>query len=184
MYSGKNPSALKSQRALAWALYDLMQSCPYQKITITELCAQAGVSRQTFYQLFNGKDEVIRMFLRINLRRGFENIDEREIVDLSDVVRDLLLPFEKDRSFLRMLYHNGLDALVSDELLRVISLATEKVQAGHTRRTRGYADAFLAGGLTNLLLAWVMDDNPLSDRAVTGIISDILQGRYYTEPII
>jgi AcrR family transcriptional regulator len=161
-----------------------MKSRPYQKITITGLCAQAGVSRQTFYQLFNGKDEVIRMFLRIKLRRGFENIDKREIVDLSDVVRDLLLPFERDRTFLCMLYRNGLDALVYDELLCAISLATEKVQGKHPRRTRGYADAFLAGGLTNLLLAWVVDDDPLSDGAVADIISDILQGRYYTDPII
>ncbi|MEG2026015.1 MAG: TetR/AcrR family transcriptional regulator [Gordonibacter sp.] len=184
MYSGKNPSALKSQRALAWTLYELMQSCAYQKITITELCAQAGVSRQTFYQLFASKDEVIRMFLRIKLRRGFEDIDDRDCVDLSDIIRDLLFPLERDRAFLRLLYRNGLDGPVSDELLRVISIATERVQVAHSRRTRGYADAFLAGGLTNLLLAWVIDDEPLSDHAVARIISDILQGRYYTDPLI
>lgn len=39
------------------------------------------------------------MFLRINPAARIRNIDEREIVDLSDVVRDLLLPFERIEAF-------------------------------------------------------------------------------------
>ncbi len=36
-----------------------MEEEPFQKITIKAVCAHAGVSRQTFYSLFENKEEVI-----------------------------------------------------------------------------------------------------------------------------
>ena len=59
MYQGKNPTALQSQNLITEALLALMEEEPFQKITIKAVCAHAGVSRQTFYSLFENKEEVI-----------------------------------------------------------------------------------------------------------------------------
>ena len=59
MYEGCNKTAVSSQLAIADALLSLMREKPYAKISVSELCKRAQVSRQTFYTLFESKDNVI-----------------------------------------------------------------------------------------------------------------------------
>ena len=59
MYEGCNKTALTSQSAIADALLNLMEEKPYTRISVSEICKSAGVSRQTFYTLFASKDNVI-----------------------------------------------------------------------------------------------------------------------------
>ena len=60
MYQGKNPTALQSQNLITEALLALMEEEPFQKNhDKSPVCAHAGVSRQTFYSLFENKEEVI-----------------------------------------------------------------------------------------------------------------------------
>ena len=68
MYSGKNPSALRSQQWLADSLVDLMKVKEFQHISVKEICQQADLTRQTFYQIFSSKEDVIRY----NIMRGCE----------------------------------------------------------------------------------------------------------------
>ena len=63
MYYGTNPTALQSQKMLINALLELMEKKEFSKISIKELCSTALVSRQTFYTLFDGKEEVIGLHL-------------------------------------------------------------------------------------------------------------------------
>lgn len=43
------------QRQVAQSLLALMQKMPYGDFSVTQLCQAAGVSRRTFYHLFNNK---------------------------------------------------------------------------------------------------------------------------------
>ena len=59
MYCGSNKTALASQRQVAQAMMQLIQEKPYSRITISELCKTAGISRQTFYSLFTSRENVM-----------------------------------------------------------------------------------------------------------------------------
>ena len=50
-----DPRALRSRTAIHQAFTDLMQSKPYQKITITDITARAGIARHTFYNHYETK---------------------------------------------------------------------------------------------------------------------------------
>ena len=63
MYEGCNKTAIASQAAIAEALIELMKDKPYSRISVSEICKRAGVSRQTFYSLFASKDNVISFIL-------------------------------------------------------------------------------------------------------------------------
>ena len=56
MYCGTNPTALLNQRQLAKALFQLMETKPFSAISVSELCREASISRQTFYSLFDSKE--------------------------------------------------------------------------------------------------------------------------------
>ena len=47
------------QKEFLKALYQAMLDQPYSTISITDLCAQTGISRNIFYRLFDCKDDVL-----------------------------------------------------------------------------------------------------------------------------
>ena len=58
-----NKTALLSQRMIAAALLRLMKQIPFGRITVTEICEEAGVGRKTFYRNFELKEDVIEFYL-------------------------------------------------------------------------------------------------------------------------
>lgn len=59
MYTGNNPSALRSREWFRSALLDLLGNKKFAQITVKDLCRKADLSRQTFYQIFDSKEEVL-----------------------------------------------------------------------------------------------------------------------------
>ena len=45
------------------ALLELLQSTPYEKITVTALCKQSEITRATFYLHYNNIDDVLEELL-------------------------------------------------------------------------------------------------------------------------
>ena len=64
MYCGNNKTALASQRQIADALLSLLAEQPYASVSVSAICRRANVSRQTFYSLFQSKENVITFTLR------------------------------------------------------------------------------------------------------------------------
>mgnify|MGYP000072671706 CR=1 FL=1 len=52
MYQGNNPSALRSREEIVNAFMTLLQHSSIDRITIKQIMDTAGLSRQTFYQIF------------------------------------------------------------------------------------------------------------------------------------
>ena len=59
-----------SRSYIVEALFRLMDRCDYDKIRITEIVAEAGVGRVTFYRYFKKKEDVILYYFEHNAR-GF-----------------------------------------------------------------------------------------------------------------
>ena len=60
MYSGSNITARHSMSDLSNALFHLLHQYKYNEITITMICQEAQISRQTFYKLFKNKKGVVQ----------------------------------------------------------------------------------------------------------------------------
>ena len=65
MYTGNNPSALRSKEWLRKALLQLLTEKKYSQIHIKDICERATLSRQTFYQMFSSKDEIMEYHFSI-----------------------------------------------------------------------------------------------------------------------
>ena len=66
MYEGTNKTALLSQELIADTLLSLLRENAFSEISISRICKQAGVSRQTFYTVFGTKENVIMYELSHN----------------------------------------------------------------------------------------------------------------------
>ena len=63
MYCGCNKTALSSLRSIADAFQSLLEEEPYSKISVSRICDRAAVSRQTFYSLFESKENIVAFIL-------------------------------------------------------------------------------------------------------------------------
>ena len=66
MYQGSNKSALLSQKLISEAMLRLLEDKSFGDISISDLCREAQVSRQTFYSLFGTKENVVLYELHQN----------------------------------------------------------------------------------------------------------------------
>ena len=57
--SSQDPRALRSRAAIHRAFSGLLQSMPYHKITITDITAEAGIARHTFYNHYETKADLL-----------------------------------------------------------------------------------------------------------------------------
>ncbi|WP_369670996.1 TetR/AcrR family transcriptional regulator, partial [Enterococcus faecium] len=55
-----NKTALRSKQAIVTALFNKLASYPFNELTISEIAAEANVSRKTFYQHFPSKFAIIQ----------------------------------------------------------------------------------------------------------------------------
>lgn len=53
----------RHQRQVTASLLELMQKTPYEDITVTQLCRDAGITRRIFYHLFSNKTDALHALI-------------------------------------------------------------------------------------------------------------------------
>ena len=86
MYKETNKTALKSQKRILEALFELMEQEEYNNITVKNICKKADISRQTFYYLFESKDEIVIYYLNIFFEELEQYINDSQIISLYDLI--------------------------------------------------------------------------------------------------
>lgn len=134
------------------AMWDLLAVKSFDKISVSELVARAGVGRVTFYRNFASKEEVLARSLRQEMKDWLE----RREIDLSDWSdAHLMLALRQFFDFwygqqepIRLLMANRLDYLLEEELNRYF-----QERLGHL--TDDFHLQFIVGGFFRVLRTWV-----------------------------
>ena len=179
MYEGKNPTALTSRGWLVDALLTLMKTMPYSKITVKDICRQADLSRQTFYNFFDTKDDIIRFRIDQCYVEMMDRLKNTAPLHLTDITEQLMATFQNNREFMSLIVAQQLDHLLEFALACNIRSFTEKVNPDGNRHICEYGNAFLAGAIAHTILYWFKDDSPLAASQVSDLLSSILAGNYY-----
>ncbi len=56
----QNQRIMLTRRLLKEALLRLLESAPLDKISVTQLCQEAGVNRATFYRHYTSQEDVLQ----------------------------------------------------------------------------------------------------------------------------
>lgn len=97
---GRSKRVLQSAEMIQSALFAMLKQYPYSDITISALCAQATVSRNTFYRIYKSKDEALMAALQARLLcliRSFDDFDVFPTVALTQ--EDLLWVYKRFYSY-------------------------------------------------------------------------------------
>lgn len=182
MYNGTNPIALNSRNWLKEALLSLMEEKPYDKITIKDICTRADLSRQTFYNFFETKNDILRFCIQQCYTEMMESLKTKHPLTLPDITKSLSDTFQNHHRLIRLIICQNLDGLLEHELAVFIRIFAEQMNPEDDSKLTNYGTAFLAGAITHTVIYWFKDPQPLSSGQLADLLADIIRGNYYTIP--
>ena len=130
------------------AMLNLLKGKNIDEISISELTDKARVGRASFYRNFNSKEDVLKAHLdRIFI--GWINESKSKYNEsLSEQLRTLILHFEKNYDFYKLLNDHGLIYLIKDAIINSMGLNPE---AG---KSEAYIKAFAAYATYGWIETW------------------------------
>ena len=182
MYEGNNPIALQSKLWLVDALFKLLETTPYEKITIRSLCAQADLSRQTFYNIFQSKDEILTYYIDQLDTNLFREQLFGESLPLDRVILEFLNGAERNSERMRLLVRRGLEGFILRTISRRLSRFSTSESSGEGTLITPYAVAFLSGALLQLMVVWYTREDNISKEELARTLADTLTRTYICVP--
>ena len=174
MYCGTNKTACTSQAQISEAMQRLMMEKPYASISVSELCKAAGVSRQTFYSLFESRENVITFILRNHY--GYEPVPEDEHPSCMRQLCHQYSQYIVDQSdFIRVLVQNHVTYLLEDCLYESIQSCSCFLSELDPER-RSYAANFLAGGFASIAANYIREGAVADAATLDTVCLDLFGG--------
>ena len=139
--------------SLQGALLQLIGKLPYERITVTELCKKAGVSRMAFYGNFNCMDDIFKRIVSDLQTEMLARIGSpfRQILSLDWYVS--LFKFVQEKSdILQPIFSAGYQDKYL-ELVNSIVLRHKDLQPNET-----YLRLLWSGGVVNSVVYWLVND--------------------------
>ncbi len=157
------------------ALFKLMGEYEYEKISVTDIAAKAGVGRATFYRYFKRKEDVIEFYFSHNAKQFIyeQHYYPRCKADYLKIVREVFGKFANNKERFRLLKKARLEYLYLDFLNRnfAINFKNEYEDKG------AYLPYIYSGMVFNVSMRWLESDcaDSIDDLAET-LINAIYTG--------
>jgi len=174
MRTSKNPLALQSQNWVFSSFTKLLSSFPYDDISVMMICKDAGIDRRTFYRYFDNKRDVLRSYMDSIFNEYLDQLNENPIPEATEYVK-LFFSFWNDQhmAFLSSLHRNGLLSTAFTENKRYSLQINVLIGRQLGRKSNEYEVAYRAGGLINVLSAWIAAGCVESPDEMVSILSKI-----------
>lgn len=178
MYTGNNPKALLSMELIIGAFKELFSKNPYNEINIKSLCKKADVSRQTFYNVFNTKEEVLRKCIEQIFQEILDEYSNDNIIGARESIEYFVQIFYKNRQFMDLIIQNHLENILTEEFVYAITNLSRLYQNDEVTHI-DYILEFYAGGLTQILVHWMNDSNRVTAEELIDILANQIQMPYF-----
>ena len=191
MPPARTPYAVAARELLRDTLFDAardaMQERPWAQVTMAEIAAAAGVSRQTLYKEFGSRDEFAQLFVVREGTRFLDAVEQAVRAHLDDpsaaiaAALGVFLRAAAEDPLVRMLLTDdgtgGMLPLVTTQSQPVVAFAsarlTDVVHDGWPQVARGDAE-LLAETLVRLAISYAMLPTDPPDAAI-GIVMTVIE---------
>ncbi|XBX10730.1 TetR/AcrR family transcriptional regulator (plasmid) [Enterocloster clostridioformis] len=178
----KNPTAIRSRKALAIALVNLLCEQPLKDITVEDITNSAGLSRQTFYTNFSQKEDI----LANSLNELFLQLSDGLCPPPDTVEEMMALYFQfwsEHQKFLSVLFDNQLSHLFAIDNTYLFrnecSIYSEK--AVKSQKNLLYVENYLAGLTFQMLHTWQQNGWNEETEVIAQIACQLLKGDFFHE---
>ena len=153
----KTDISAQRQKHIAQCLLDMIAKESYEDITITELCQQAGVPRNTFYRYFANKEAVLKYLLGNSLRemlqkvvQSYHSSEEREMIyHITNWLR-----FYKEQERVWALFDDKLHGILIGQVVAHYGSLLDPINKLDFRNQQTKGIIFYAYGMQGILDVW------------------------------
>lgn len=136
--------------------------------------------RQTFYSLFENKEEVIGR----RLDRLFEEYRKRFIAEkraytIRSLCDSIMECFVEQKKLLSLLVENRLDTLAREKSEAYL-LHLDNIFHAYDHEDRDYAISFLAGAIISMVVYAIRKNDFTDSRKISNLVQKIITGHYFT----
>lgn len=185
----ENLRIVRTRKLLSTALFDLLESTPYEKISVMDICEKAMVHRATFYNHFEDKEHLLEYTIDSIKEELFtatiekENYSSPKEMYMTLIASVLDFVTEHKGKLLLILKQNSFEKaneLMLTTIKRSIQYLTSKNQykAEYSVPINVLTD-FLAGGITNLGLNWLQSSKPYTKEELLQYFNILLDDKVY-----
>ncbi len=160
---------------------EILKNIRYNDITIKDICTQAGVSRQTFYNYFKNKDEVYRaFFIKVSacmklfnppIEAGYLESKEYvgDIVKFFDDYSDVLLALENQN----ILWYLSRDLVSSHK-----SVLIPSIDDNYVHKYPDYFYIYTMSATVFICMKWIKKGKPETSAELVKIIKHYIDSNY------
>ena len=177
MYEGTNPRAFQSMESIGNALVELLQEESFEDVSVTMICAKAGVSRPTFYKNFSDKDDALAFVFDQLFNPLVEQFKAGTIEESTFTLTSVIMAFGHAKQLLRLASKGHLQSVFLERLME----AVRRAMANYADPTwpddkMDYIYAYYAGALTTLLMYWSTQESPIPLELLTVLCTRLVDG--------
>ncbi len=168
------------QRYFESVFLEMLQTIPYDEVFVSDLCKKAGLSRKTFYRLYDTKSDLVYAMI------------DHAIMDAESFVPDesvgpggmhkFLAYWKHQKPLLDVLEKNNINALLAQQAMKHVMAESPEIRGafGADNSVEGRDTMlFLLTGLFALVLDW---HSKGYDRTIDELATSIM--RFLTKPAI
>lgn len=168
MYTGSNPSALRSRKEIVQAFLNLLSEYSFEEITVKQIMDMTGLSRQTFYQIFADKEEILEYYLDTIFEEFITHTEQHEIRNLCDAAKLFFAFFQEYKKIFGLIIQNGKSCVMQRkcrEYLKKSQYIHYDLHGVQTEQEAEYAATFVISGMVAMLEQWVRSSNSSQSEA-------------------
>lgn len=171
-------TSLNTKKSLAEALKRAMQKKNFSKITVSEIIADCGVNRKTFYYHFEDIYALLKWMLEEEAIEVVKNFDL--LVDYEEAISFVMDYVESNKHIINCAYDSiGRDEMkrffYSDfiELVRtVINQTEEKMNLHLEEKYKEFVSNFYTEALSGMLIDWIKERESYNRKQIIDYISN------------
>lgn len=163
---------IRTQNALLESLEELIKVKKLSQITITELCTNASINRNTFYYHYNNINELLNENKQIMINEMTAILEDNKRHDKTGLI-NICRCIKKHPHFLNILISPNCDMDFFNDFFNIASRKTEvfivKNEKITTARER-YLAAYCTAAANAVIRAWILDGLKESPEEISDII--------------
>ena len=171
-----NQQSIASRKRITNALLSLMERLPYHEITITQICQEAQIVRQTYYRNFSQKDDILRLHVASLLKEYFDKYYIPD--DTPTRLVNLFTYMLQNRTFLLLTSKNKLFFAIEEGISQNITkfFPFEYTSEIGEKKFQRYVIGFISATICSLLSLWVENDFRESPEELSSLAQKFMGG--------
>jgi AcrR family transcriptional regulator len=169
----------RSKQDITFALLQLLNNgTKYIDISVTDICKHALISRKTFYNHFQTKDDIIKYLMK-KVIKDFMRLYPTSQMTFLEIMEQTFVGFKKSKNVLLTFYENNLLRISAqaataylNELKEIIHYAVNENDDWH----KIYLPSLVVLNLSDILLIWIKNDFKESPVELAHVFEEYLKG--------